>query len=62
MVWRTGEPDRDYEKLKRDGISNVGIVYNQHHGHDHLERFAGLMEMMKPHLLALNLNGMGPRR
>ena len=56
-----GEPENQIaiiEKLKRDGISNVGIVYNQHHGHDHLERFAGLMEMMKPHLLALNLNGM----
>jgi len=36
----------------------VGIVYNLHHGHDQLPRFAALLEKMKPHLLALNLNGM----
>ena len=39
-------------------MPNVGIVYNLHHGHDHLERFAELMSKMRPHLLALNLNGM----
>jgi hypothetical protein len=56
-----GEPENQVaiiERLTRDGISNVGIVYNQHHGHDHLERFAELMTTMKPHLLAVNLNGM----
>jgi hypothetical protein len=56
-----GEPKNQIaiiERLSRDGVSNVGIVYNQHHGHDHLDRFAELMSKMKPHLLALNLNGM----
>jgi hypothetical protein len=56
-----GEPENQIaiiERLSRDGVSNVGIVYNQHHGHDHLDRFAELMSKMKPHLLALNLNGM----
>jgi hypothetical protein len=56
-----GEPENQIaiiERLARDGVSNVGIVYNQHHGHDHLDRFAELMTKMKPHLLALNLNGM----
>ncbi|HEX3132891.1 MAG TPA: pyrrolo-quinoline quinone, partial [Planctomycetota bacterium] len=37
-----------------------GIVYNQHHGHGHVARFAGLMGLMKPYLIALNLNGMFP--
>jgi sugar phosphate isomerase/epimerase len=56
-----GEPENQIqiiERLKQDGITQVGIVYNQHHGHDHLDRFAGLLQQMKPHLLVLNLNGM----
>ena len=56
-----GEPENQIaiiERLARDGVSNVGIVYNQHHGHDHLDRFAEIMAKMKPHLMALNLNGM----
>jgi sugar phosphate isomerase/epimerase len=56
-----GEPENQIAiiaRLKRDGLTNVGIVYNQHHGHDHLDRFAELLATMKPHLLVLNLNGM----
>ncbi len=56
-----GEPENQIEiiqRLRQDGITNVGIVYNQHHGHEHLSRFAKLLAQMKPHLLALNLNGM----
>ena len=46
------------ERLKRDGITNVGMVYTQHHGHGEIDRFAELLPKMKPHLLALTLNGM----
>ncbi len=56
-----GEPENQIAiiaRLAKDGVKNVGIVYNQHHGHGHVERFAALLEQMKPHLLALNLNGM----
>lgn len=56
-----GEPENQIaiiEWLKRDGITNVGIVYNLHHGHDHLDRFPELLAKMKPYLLTLNLNGM----
>lgn len=56
-----GEPENQIqiiEHLKRDGITNVGIVYNQHHGHEHLDRFAALLQQMKPYLLVLNVNGM----
>ncbi|MEQ2009211.1 MAG: hypothetical protein ABMA26_20715, partial [Limisphaerales bacterium] len=42
----------------RHGATNVGIIYNQHHGHDHADRFAAALAAMKPHLLCLNLNGM----
>jgi hypothetical protein len=58
-----GEPTHQVaiiEKLRAEGIANVGIVYNQHHGHDQVERFAELMQLMKPYLLCLNLNGMTP--
>ncbi len=56
-----GEPENQIaiiEHLKSQGVTNLGIVYNQHHGHDHLDRFPHLMRLMKPHLLAFNLNGM----
>jgi hypothetical protein len=56
-----GEPENQISiinMLKSDGISNVGIAYNLHHGHDHLERFSQLLKKTKPHLLCLNLNGM----
>jgi sugar phosphate isomerase/epimerase len=40
------------------GFDNVGIVYNLHHGHEHIADFAKVLALMKPHLLCLNLNGM----
>lgn len=58
-----GEPENQLaiiEKLKSQGITNVGMVYNLHHGHDHLDRFAAILAKIKPHLLTLNLNGMFP--
>lgn len=58
-----GEPDNQIaiiETLRAAGITNAGIVYNQHHGHAHTDTFAALLQRMKPHLLALNLNGMVP--
>jgi len=56
-----GEPENQIqiiERLKRNRVTNVGIVYNQHHGHDHVARFRELLAQMKPYLMALNLNGM----
>lgn len=53
-----GEPENQLAILEELKLPNVGIVYNQHHGHAHVDRFAALLEKMKPHLLALNLNGM----
>lgn len=46
------------ELRTKQKANHVGIVYNQHHGHDHLEGFAGTLKMMQPYLLCLNLNGM----
>ena len=56
-----GEPDNQIEilnALKAEGCLNVGLVYNQHHGHGHLDGFKELLQRMLPHLICLNLNGM----
>jgi len=56
-----GEPENQFalvQQLRADGLTNVGLVYNFHHGHDHLARFPELWRRMQPHLLAVNLNGM----
>jgi sugar phosphate isomerase/epimerase len=37
---------------------HVGIVYNLHHGHGHIDDFGQVLALMKPYLLCLNLNGM----
>ncbi len=64
-----GEPENIVavcEYLRRvHGADHVGIVYNFHHGHAHIDRLAAALAAMKPHLLCLNLNGMmrdGDRR
>ena len=38
--------------------SNVGIVYNFHHGHERIGQFEADFTQMQPYLLCLNLNGM----
>jgi len=56
-----GEPENQIaiiERLMVAGAKNVGIVYNLHHGHDHLDRFPALLQTMRPYLKAINLNGM----
>jgi hypothetical protein len=53
-----GEPENQIAIIQELKLNNVGIVYNLHHGHDHLDRFPELLQKMKPYLYALNLNGM----
>ena len=56
-----GEPDNLVavcQELHRRGQKNVGIVYNWHHGHGHIADWKDSLEIMKPYLLCLNLNGM----
>jgi sugar phosphate isomerase/epimerase len=45
---------------EHDHAGHVGIVYNLHHGHDHIDRFATALAAMQPYLLCLNVNGMTP--
>lgn len=53
-----GEPENQIEILRALDAPNVGLVYNLHHGHGHLDRFKPLLDDMKPYLYCLNLNGM----
>jgi sugar phosphate isomerase/epimerase len=47
------------KRLRRDGnADHVGIVYNFHHGHGHIQDFPEVLAAMQPYLLCLNLNGM----
>ncbi len=43
---------------QRHDAPHVGVVYNLHHGHGHIDDFAESLARMKPYLLCLNLNGM----
>ena len=57
----SGEPENQIEvidRLRERGLDNVGIVYQQHHGHHHLDRWPALFATMTPYLYALGLNGM----
>ncbi len=53
-----GEPENQLALLEHLNSPNVGIVYNLHHGHEHLDRIAELLAKMLPHLYVINLNGM----
>jgi len=53
-----GEPENQITIIRALGMTNVGIVYNFHHGHEHIDRFAELFGKMQPYLLAVNINGM----
>ena len=56
-----GEPENQLAiraRLAELGFNNVGLVYNFHHGHDHLDRLPAIFPRLVPHLLAVNFNGM----
>lgn len=53
-----GEPENQIRLIQAIGLPNVGIVYNLHHAHHQLDRLEAILKQMKPHLLAINLNGM----
>src|SRR5262245_25533341 len=53
-----GEPENQLAIIEELKLANVGIVYNLHHGHEHVDRFGELLRCMLPHLWCLNLNGM----
>ena len=55
-----GEPQTMVEIAERVASQDVGIVYNFHHGHDHLPLMPDAFAAMVPHLMCVNLNGLTP--
>jgi len=58
--WFT-QPENQLEiigRLPPADAAGVGIAYNFHHAHSQLDRFAVFFPKMRPHLIAVNLNGM----
>lgn len=53
-----GVPENMVRLVKAIDRPNVGIVYNLHHAHDQIERLPEILNLLKPYLLALNVNGM----
>jgi len=53
-----GEPQTMVEIAKRLEDKDVGIVYNFHHGHEHLPLMPDAFTAMLPYLICVNLNGM----
>lgn len=61
----TGDPENMVavvEWLRANAnAEHVGIVYNFHHGHEHIKQFGHYLSKMKPYLLCVNINGMNDR-
>jgi hypothetical protein len=53
-----GQPQTMVEVARHSAEQQVGIVYNFHHGHEHLSLMPDAFAAMLPHLLCVNLNGM----
>lgn len=56
-----GEPDNQIEllrALRAAGHANVTLIYNFHHGHDHIANFPAVWARLAPNVDTVNLNGM----
>ena len=59
-----GDPVNQVKIIQALPDEQIGIVYNFHHGHTQIDEFGKLMNIMKPYLTAVNINGMsvnGPK-
>lgn len=56
-----GEPENLLKLLIALNEPTVGVVYNLHHGHDHINRLPEVFKLLKPYLKCVTLNGMEPR-
>lgn len=62
MGW-SGEPEHQLliaDALQARGHQSVGLVYQLHHGHTHMDRFARVWPQIAPRVIAFGLNGMIP--
>jgi sugar phosphate isomerase/epimerase len=54
----TGEPANQIAVIQQLNQPHLGMVYNLHHGHEHLAKLPELLKQSLPYLRCVNLNGM----
>jgi len=58
-----GVPDNEIaviERLKQQGVTGIGMVYNFSHGHADMADFPAIWKRMQPYVVAVNVTGMVP--
>lgn len=53
-----GEPENQVKIIESLGTKDIGIVYNFHHARHQTNDFPRLLNLMKPYLTTVNINGM----
>jgi len=53
-----GEPANQVNIIESTGRKDIGIIYNFHHARHQVNEFPKLLELMKPYLTTVNINGM----
>jgi hypothetical protein len=53
-----GEPANQVKIIEASGFRDVHIVYNFHHGHSQVDEFDKILNIARPYLTTVNLNGM----
>ncbi len=59
-----GEPANQVRVIEKLPEFQIGIIYNFHHAHEQIDRLQEIIDVMKPYLWVVNLNGMrkeGPK-
>lgn len=59
-----GDPVNQVKLIKAMPDQDLGIIFNFHHAHELLDEFPALVDLMLPHLWAVNLDGIiagGPK-
>lgn len=51
-------PENQIQIIEASGHKDIGIVFNFHHGHNQIDRFGEVLEILMPWLETVNLNGM----
>ena len=53
-----GEPANEVKIIEKLPGHSIGIIYNFHHAHEQIDRLPEIIEVMKPYVWVVNLNGM----
>lgn len=53
-----GEPENQIKIIETLPKEELGMIYNFHHAHEHIDDFPEMVPLMLPYLWSVNLNGM----